>query len=75
MIRNDRFATVRIRSTGQVTEMAPHPARAMIASGIAVEVEESSQPESMAVAPFAEQAVAPAQSGPTRKPLFGKKRA
>jgi hypothetical protein len=51
------FITIRIRETGQVTEMVPDVARAMILGGTADEV------ESMAVAQSAERAVAPAQAG------------
>jgi hypothetical protein len=65
------YIQVRIRATGQVTEMAPHPARAMINSGIAEEV----KPESMAVEPAAERAVAPAQDGPTKKSTSSRRRA
>jgi hypothetical protein len=67
---------IRIRETGQVTDMVPDVARAMINGGTAVEVcdTKAAKPETMAVAPTAERAVAPAQS-PTRKPLFSRKRA
>ena len=58
------FITIRIKETGQVTEMLPEVARAMIAGGTA----EPLETESMAVVPSAEHAVAPAQAGPTKKP-------
>jgi hypothetical protein len=64
------FITIRIKETGQVTEMVPDVARAMICGGTAVEV----KPESMAVDPVAERAVLPAQDGPSKKSGFGRKR-
>ncbi|HEY3972327.1 MAG TPA: hypothetical protein VGM18_04935 [Candidatus Sulfotelmatobacter sp.] len=78
------YKTIRVRSTGQVTEMVPDVARAMINSGMAEEVgspsssgdrvKPESKPESTAVAPAGERAVAPAQAGPTKKPgLFSRK--
>lgn len=66
-----KMTRVRIRATGQVTDMLPDVARAMILGGTAEEVKS----ESMAVSPQAERAVAPAQSGPTKKPMFSRKRA
>jgi hypothetical protein len=74
-----RMIKIRIRETGQVTDMVPDVARAMINGGTAEEVisgqgSGASKNESMAVAPTAERAVAPAQS-PSRKPLFSRKRA
>ena len=59
------FKLIRIKETGQVTEMVPDVARAMILGGTAEEVKTT---ESMAVEPAAERAVAPAQAGPTKKP-------
>jgi len=59
-MRNDRFAKIRIRATGQVTEMVPDAARAMISSGMAEEVGSADRPETMALA-RPETAVAPAQ--------------
>lgn len=64
------FKTIKIRATGQVTEMVPDIARALIGSGMAEEV----KTESMAVAPAAERVVAPAQSGPTMKTLGSRRR-
>jgi hypothetical protein len=58
------FITIRIKDGGQVTEMVPDVARAMILGGTAEEVKTT---ESMAVEPAAEHAVAPAQAGPTKK--------
>jgi hypothetical protein len=73
-----KMTKIRIRATGQVTDMVPDVARAMINGGMAVEVKENevkpAQPETMAVAPIAGRAVAPQQS-PAKKPLFGKRRA
>jgi hypothetical protein len=67
------FTRVRIRESGQVIDMVPDVARAMILGGTAVEVK-SSQPESMAVSTAtAERAVTPAQDGPVRKPSFSRK--
>ena len=63
------YRTIRIRATGQVTEMVPDVARALLNSGMAEEVTAPQQrsPETMRVA-AAEQAVAPAQhSSPPRK--------
>jgi hypothetical protein len=68
-----KMLKVRIRASGQVLDMVPAVALRMIAGGTAEEVT-SSQPESMAVAPIAERAVAPAQSS-SRKPLLSRKRA
>jgi hypothetical protein len=68
-----KMIKIRIRETGQVLDMVPDVARAMINGGTAEEVKPA-QPESMAVAPIAERAVAPAQA-PSRKPVFGRKRA
>jgi hypothetical protein len=61
-----KMIRVRIKSTGQVLDMAPVPARAMIQGGTAEELKS----ESMAVAPIAERAVSPAQAGASRKPGF-----
>jgi hypothetical protein len=58
---------VRIRATGQVLEMVPNVAQRMIAGGTAVAVTES-----MAVAPAAERAVAPAQAGPVKKQFLSR---
>jgi hypothetical protein len=67
------YKLIRIKSTGQVTEMVPDVARAMLSSGMADEV--TPRPiESMAVAPAAERAVAPAQAGPAKKKLFNRGR-
>lgn len=55
---------VRIRATGQVLDMVPDVANAMIKGGTAEEV---SKIESAVVEPRAERAVAPAQSGPAKK--------
>lgn len=68
---NGRFVNIRIKATGQVTEMVPDVARALLASGMAEKVDASPAPripESMAVEPVAERAVAAAQDGPRRKP-------
>jgi hypothetical protein len=59
-----KFTIIRIKATGQVTEMVPDVARAMILGGMAEEVKTT---ESMAVGNQAEHAVAPAQSGPFKK--------
>lgn len=67
------YKLIRIRSTGQVTEMVPDVARAMITSGMAEEVK--AQPESMAVDPAGERAVAPAQAGPAKKKLVSRRSA
>jgi hypothetical protein len=63
-----REIRIRVRSTGQVIDMAPAPARAMILGGTAEEVTElsSRKPETMAMG-GGETAVAPAQS-PSQKP-------
>ena len=66
---------VRIRATGQVTDMVPNVARRMIAGGTAEEVKKVPVAESMAVSPVAERAVAPAQAGPSKKKLFSRGRA
>ena len=65
---------VRIRASGQVLDMVPDVARAMILGGTAEEVK-AAQPktETMAVAPIAEHAVASPQT-PKKKRLFGKRR-
>lgn len=63
---------VRIRATGQVLDMIPAAARAMVNGGTAEEVKSS---ESMAVAPNAERAVAPAQAGPKKKSMFSRRSA
>ena len=60
-----QLTKVRIRATGQVLDMVPDVARAMINGGTAEEVKKSV--ESMAVAGGAERAVAAAHS-PERKP-------
>ena len=65
-MRNDRYATIRIRATGQVTEMVPDAARAMINSGMAEDVGSSDRPDTMALG-RAETAVAAAQH-PSNKP-------
>lgn len=67
-----KMIKVRIRSTGQVTDMVPDVARCMIAGGTAEEVKPA-EPETMAVAPLAEHAVAPAQA-PAKKTAFSRKR-
>jgi len=69
------YRLIRVRSTGQVTEMVPDVARALINSGMAEEVTpvKPARPESMAVA-AGERAVAPAQAGPSKKKLFGRGR-
>lgn len=59
---------VRIRASGQVLDMVPIVARRMIAGGTAEEV----PTESMAVSPRLERAVAPAQSGPSKKTMFSR---
>jgi len=59
-----KFTIIRIKATGQVTEMVPDVARAMILGGMADEVKTT---ESMAVDQKAEHAVAPAQVGPSKK--------
>ena len=59
-----KFTIIRIKATGQVTEMVPDVARAMILGGTAEEVKTT---ESMAVGNQGERAVAPAQSGPFKK--------
>lgn len=66
-----KMMKVRIRETGQVTEMIPHVARAMILGGTAEEVK--AQPETMAVAPASERAVTSAQN-PSRKPVLSRRR-
>jgi hypothetical protein len=60
--------TIRIRATGQVTEMAPHVATAMILGGTAEEVKSAKglRLETMTLPGGFETAVAPAQS-PSRK--------
>jgi len=62
---------VRIKETGQVTDMVPAVARAMILGGTAEEVK-SNAVESMAVAAAGERAVAPAQE-PQKKSRFSRK--
>lgn len=62
---------VRIRASGQVLDMVPAVATAMILGGTAEEVK--APPETMAVAPIAERAVTPAQS-PAHKPAFSRQR-
>lgn len=66
---------VRIRATGQVLDMIPHVACAMLNGGTAelVETEQPKAIESQAAAPRAETAVDPAQRGPSRKPWPKKK--
>jgi len=68
------YITIRIRETGQVTEMVPDVARAMLASGVAerVDTKTAARPESAMREPAAERAVAPAQAGPTKKSRFGR---
>jgi len=66
------FITVRVRATGQVTEMVPHVARAMILGGTAEEVTTPGGSESMAVAAVAERAVAASQNKPAKKKLFSR---
>ena len=71
------YKLIRIRASGQVTEMVPDVARAMIGSGMAEEVSAQSAvgpqdgnhrlPESMTINSSAERAVAPAQAGPRKK--------
>lgn len=69
------YVTIRIRESGQVTEMVPDVARALLASGMAEEVNRPAmnkpalppRPESMTAARGAEHAVAPAQAGPLKK--------
>jgi hypothetical protein len=59
---------VRIRASGQVIEMVPAVARAMILGGTAVEVDENGRPvESMTLEQTGERAVAPAQRRPPLK--------
>jgi hypothetical protein len=70
MVDNSRMIRVRIKASGQVLEMAPHPARAMILGGTAEEVKS----ESMAVAPAVECAVAPAQAEPAKKSLLSRRK-
>lgn len=53
-----QYITVRIKATGQVTELVPDVARAMILGGTA---EELKPVETQMVKPAAEHAVAPAQ--------------
>ena len=65
---------IRIKATGQVTEMIPSVARAMILGGTAEEVK-SKPIESMAVTSSVERAVAPAQAGPAKKKLFPRRSA
>lgn len=55
-----REIRVRVRATGQVLDMAPDAARAMISGGTAEEVKASVRPETMTLG-RAETAVAPAQ--------------
>ena len=62
---------IRIKATGQVTEMVPDVARTMILGGTAEEVKTI---ESMSVA-AGERAVAPAQAGPAKKKLFSRRSA
>jgi hypothetical protein len=84
----NRYVNIRIRATGQVTEMVPDVARAMISSGMAEEVGAqrdlhlsavalqagaAKKPETMAVTPTAERAVAPAQH-PAQKSTLPRKR-
>jgi hypothetical protein len=70
---NQGYMNIRICSTGQVTEMVPDVARAMISSGMAEEVGPAKKPETMAVAPSAERAVAPAQN-PANKSASSRRR-
>lgn len=84
------YVTIRIKATGQVTEMVPDVARALILGGSAEEVKPAARQaleeaqaliqaaargrtESMVMA-GAERAVTPAQDGPGKKPIFGRKR-
>lgn len=69
-INADGFVTVTIRETGQTTDLVPDVARAMLASGYAVQ----NRPESMAAQPAGQRAVAPAQAGPSQKSPKGGRR-
>lgn len=64
----DGTVTVKIRETGQVLDMVPDVASAMLASKYAV------QPESAMAEPIAERADAPAQAGASKKPFFARRR-
>ena len=64
------YIKIRIRATGQVTDMVPNVARRMIAGGTAEEVIEST-----AVAPAPERAVATAQNGPAKKKQINRRTA
>lgn len=67
------YKQIRLRATGQVTEMVPDVARQLISSGMAEEVRsQGAQPESMMVQPAAERAIAPAQNGPSKKSLLSR---
>jgi hypothetical protein len=65
-----RAIRIRVRATGQVIEMVPDVARAMILGGTAEEVK--STPETMTLA-GAETAVAPPQPA-SRKPILARGR-
>jgi hypothetical protein len=62
---------IRIKATGQVTEMVPAVARAMILGGTAEEVKLRSV-ENMSLAAAGERAVAPAQSSSPKKSRFAR---
>ena len=63
---------VRIKESGQVLDMVPDVARAMLAGGTAERADLGSI-ESQAVEPRSERAVAPAQAGPQKKSNFSRK--
>jgi hypothetical protein len=72
---NSRMVRVRVKETGQVLDMVPDVARAMILGGTAEEVKPvtekkvslDTRPESMAVATVTEHAVDHAQAKPATK--------
>lgn len=67
-----QMTKIRIRATGQVTEMIPNVARAMIASGAGEEVKsetpiESAKIETATITTPPQKATAPAQDKPKKK--------
>jgi hypothetical protein len=70
---DNRYVKIRIRSTGQVTDMVPDVARAMLSSGMAERVAETSAPETAMLAQPSRQAVASAQT-PDAKPFFQRRK-
>lgn len=64
---------IRIKATGQVTDMVPAVARAMILGGTAEEVKQQRAVENMSLDIAGERAVAPAQSSSAKKSRFARR--